>query len=48
MKHRHPDYNADTDLGDRPLTQQRDERLAERLAERREICLQYLIRSVGH
>ena len=28
MKHRHPDYNADTDLGDRPptLTQQRDER----------------------
>jgi hypothetical protein len=28
MKHRHPDYNADTDLGDRPptLAQQRDER----------------------
>jgi len=46
---RHPDYNADTNLGDRPPTHTTNgmKDASERLAERRVICPQYLIRSVG-
>jgi hypothetical protein len=43
---RFPDYTIETDLGERPPTptQQREKTASERLARRRNICLQYLNR----
>ena len=46
---RYPEYDTDKHLGDRPSTptQQREIDISKRLAKRKVICPQYLIRSVG-